>query len=67
MHKLREIDVAGPVMESGGSGFITSYLIRQLLSEGSMVHTPLRDQSRQPEAAIIESASSLIARRIVRM
>jgi dihydroflavonol-4-reductase len=42
--------MTGPVLVSGGSGYIAGYLIRQLVAEGWMVHTTVRSLSR--EAAV---------------
>lgn len=42
--------MTGTVFVSGGSGYIAGFLIRQLVSEGWMVHTSIRDLCR--EAAV---------------
>jgi dihydroflavonol-4-reductase len=42
--------MAGTVLVSGGSGYIAGFLIRQLVSEGWMVHTTVR--SLEKEAAV---------------
>ena len=42
--------MAGTVFVSGGSGYIAGYLIRQLIAEGWMVHTSIRDLGK--EAAV---------------
>jgi dihydroflavonol-4-reductase len=39
--------VTGTVLVSGGSGFIAGYLIRQLIAEGWMVHTTVRNLARE--------------------
>lgn len=41
--------MAGTVFVSGGSGYIAGFLIRQLVSEGWMVHTTVRNLSREAE------------------
>lgn len=41
--------MAGRVFVSGGSGYIAGYLIRQLVAEGWMVQTTLRDPAREAE------------------
>ena len=42
--------MAGTVFVSGGSGYIAGFLIRQLVEEGWMVHTSIRDLGK--EAAV---------------
>jgi dihydroflavonol-4-reductase len=42
--------MAGTVLVSGGSGYIAGFLIRQLVAEGWIVHTTIRDLAR--EAAV---------------
>jgi hypothetical protein len=39
--------VAGTVLVSGGSGYIAGFLIRQLVADGWMVHTTVRDLARE--------------------
>jgi dihydroflavonol-4-reductase len=39
--------MAGTVLVSGGSGYIAGFLIRQLVAEGWMVHTTIRDLARE--------------------
>jgi dihydroflavonol-4-reductase len=39
--------MAGTVLVSGGSGYIAGFLIRQLVTEGWMVHTTIRDLTRE--------------------
>ena len=39
--------MAGTVLVSGGSGYIAGFLIRQLVAEGWMVHSTLRDLARE--------------------
>jgi len=39
--------MAGTVFVSGGSGYIAGYLIRQLVEQGWMVHTSVRDLARE--------------------
>jgi dihydroflavonol-4-reductase len=45
--------MSGTVFVSGGSGYIAGFLIRQLVAEGWMVHTSIRDLAK--EAAVRES------------
>lgn len=45
--------MTGRVFVSGGSGYIAGFLIRQLVAEGWMVHTSIRDLAR--EGAVRES------------
>lgn len=40
---------AGPVLVTGGSGYIAGYLIRQLVADGWTVHTTVRSLSREAE------------------
>jgi dihydroflavonol-4-reductase len=41
--------MAGTVFVSGGSGYIAGFLIRQLVAEGWMVHTSIRNLTREAE------------------
>ena len=41
--------MAGTVFVSGGSGYIAGFLIRQLIAEGWMVHTTIRNLARESE------------------
>lgn len=41
--------MAGTVFVSGGSGYIAGFLIRQLVAEGWMVHTTVRNLTREAE------------------
>ncbi len=41
--------MAGKVLVSGGSGYIAGFLIRQLVNEGWMVHTTVRNLARESE------------------
>ena len=41
--------MAGTVFVSGGSGYIAGFLIRQLVAEGWMVHTTIRNLAREGE------------------
>lgn len=41
---MTSIDQKSPVMVSGGSGYLASHIIQQLLSEGYLVHTTVRDK-----------------------
>lgn len=41
--------MAGRVFVSGGSGYIAGFLIRQLIAEGWMVHTTIRNLAREAE------------------
>lgn len=41
--------MAGKVLVSGGSGYIAGFLIRQLVNEGWMVNTTVRNLSREAE------------------
>jgi dihydroflavonol-4-reductase len=41
--------MAGTVFVSGGSGYIAGFLIRQLVAEGWMVHTTVRNLAREGE------------------
>ena len=45
-------DAANTVLVSGGSGYIAGFLIRQLVTEGWMVHTTVRSLAK--EAAVRE-------------
>jgi dihydroflavonol-4-reductase len=38
----------GPVLVTGGSGYIAGFLIRRLLDEGCTVHTTVRSRAREP-------------------
>ena len=37
----------GPVLVSGGSGYLASHIIKQLLSDGYTVHTTVRDKQKE--------------------
>jgi len=39
--------MAGAVLVSGGSGYIAGFLIRQLVAEGWLVHTTIRDLAKE--------------------
>ena len=39
--------MAGTVLVSGGSGYIAGFIIRQLVAEGWMVHSTIRDLARE--------------------
>ncbi len=39
--------MAGTVLVSGGSGYIAGYIIRQLIAEGWMVHTTIRNLAKE--------------------
>jgi dihydroflavonol-4-reductase len=39
--------MTGTVLVSGGSGYIAGYVIRQLVNEGWMVHTTIRDLAKE--------------------
>ncbi|MFN3749672.1 MAG: NAD-dependent epimerase/dehydratase family protein, partial [Sphingorhabdus sp.] len=41
--------MAGQVFVSGGSGYIAGFLIKQLIAEGWMVHTSIRNLAREAE------------------
>lgn len=41
--------MAGQVFVSGGSGYIAGFLIRQLIAEGWMVHTSIRNLAREAD------------------
>ncbi|MEQ1687663.1 MAG: NAD-dependent epimerase/dehydratase family protein [Sphingopyxis sp.] len=41
--------MAGTVFVSGGSGYIAGFLIRQLVSEGWMVHTSIRNLAKESQ------------------
>lgn len=41
--------MAGTVLVSGGSGYIAGFLIRQLVNEGWVVHTTIRNPAREME------------------
>jgi dihydroflavonol-4-reductase len=41
--------MAGTVLVSGGSGYVAGFLIRQLVNEGWMVHTTVRNPARETE------------------
>lgn len=41
--------MAGTVFVSGGSGYIAGFLIRQLVAEGWMVHTSIRNLAKEAE------------------
>ncbi len=41
--------MTGTVFVSGGSGYIAGFLIRQLIAEGWMVHTTIRNLARESE------------------
>ncbi|MEQ1498924.1 MAG: NAD-dependent epimerase/dehydratase family protein [Novosphingobium sp.] len=41
--------MAGTVFVSGGSGYIAGFLIRQLIAEGWMVHTSIRNLAKEAE------------------
>ena len=41
--------MAGTVLVSGGSGYIAGFLIRQLVAEGWMVHTTIRNLAKEGE------------------
>jgi dihydroflavonol-4-reductase len=41
--------MAGTVLVTGGSGYIAGFIIRQLIGEGWMVHTTIRNLAREAE------------------
>ncbi len=48
--------VAGPVLVTGGSGYIAGFLIQRLLAEGCTVHTTVRSRSREaPLRALLQA------------
>ena len=53
--------MAGTVLVTGGSGYIASELIRQLLAKGWTVHTTIRDLKKEPalRAALGDSGGRL--------
>ncbi|NNL42482.1 MAG: NAD-dependent epimerase/dehydratase family protein, partial [Desulfobacterales bacterium] len=42
---MREIDKTKPVLVTGGSGYVASWIIKMLLEEGIDVHATVRDPS----------------------
>jgi nucleoside-diphosphate-sugar epimerase len=42
---MREIDKTKPVLVTGGSGYIASWIIKMLLEDGIDVHATVRDPS----------------------
>ena len=44
---MTNINPKSPVMVSGGSGYLASHIIQQLLSEGYTVHTTVRDKRKE--------------------
>jgi uncharacterized protein YbjT (DUF2867 family) len=44
---MTQIDKTKPVLVSGGSGYVASWIIKLLLDEGIDVHTTVRDKSNE--------------------
>ena len=42
---MREIDKSKPVLVTGGTGYVASWIIKKLLEQGSVVHATVRDPS----------------------
>ena len=42
---MREIDKSKPVLVTGGTGYLASWIIKKLLERGSVVHATVRDPS----------------------
>lgn len=40
---MKNIDRTKPVLVTGGSGYIASWVIKQLLDDGKTVHTTVRN------------------------
>ncbi len=40
---MKNIDITKPILVTGGSGYIASWIIKQLLDEGKAVHTTVRN------------------------
>ncbi|MBW2562056.1 MAG: NAD-dependent epimerase/dehydratase family protein, partial [Deltaproteobacteria bacterium] len=40
---MREIDKSKPVLVTGGTGYVASWIIKMLLEEGITVHATVRD------------------------
>ena len=46
---MREIDKSRPVMVSGGSGYLASWIVKLLLEDGIDVHATVRDLSKEEQ------------------
>ena len=42
---MTELDLSRPILVTGGSGYIASWLVKYLLEEGYTVHATVRDKT----------------------
>ena len=52
---MREIDKSRPVMVSGGSGYLASWIVKMLLEDGIDVHATVRDLSNHEKVETLEA------------
>ena len=50
---MREIDKSKPVLVTGGSGYVASWIIKMLLEEGINVNATVRDPSNFKKVIIL--------------
>ena len=52
---MREIDKSRPVIVSGGSGYLASWIVKMLLEDGMDVHATVRDLSNHEKVETLEA------------
>ena len=55
---MRVIDKSKPVMVTGGSGYVASWIIKLLLDEGIDVHATVRDPSNSEKVDHLHSLAA---------
>ncbi|MEM7180532.1 MAG: aldehyde reductase [Spirochaetota bacterium] len=55
---MKQIDTQKPVLVTGGSGYIASWIIKYLLEEGYTVHTTVRDLAKKEKYAHLQSIAN---------
>lgn len=58
---MREIDKSKPVLVTGGTGYVASWIIKMLLKEGILVHATVRDPSNIQKVEHLKALSKASA------
>ena len=50
---MKEIDINRPILVTGGSGYIASWIVKQLLEGGRHVRTTVRDRFNKEKGTVM--------------
>ena len=58
---MREIDKSKPILVTGGTGYVASWIVKMLLEDGMIVHATVRDPTNTQKVEYLETLAEASA------